>query len=63
MVFLLKSVEDKLGEVGVTQMLEMEDTDKNTALMISVESGSGDSAKVKDSIIVIILKLFLCRYW
>ena len=46
MVLLLKSVEDKLGESGLQQMLEMEDVERSTALMISVESGSGDSAKV-----------------
>ena len=41
---LLKSVEDKLGEAGLRDFLEMEDIAKNTALMVCVESGAGESA-------------------
>ena len=41
---LLKSVEDKLGEAGLRDFLEQEDIARNTALMVCVESGAGESA-------------------
>ena len=43
---IIKSVEDKHGQEGVLEILDQEDDDMNTPLMISVESGSYESAKV-----------------
>ena len=43
---LIKSVEDKHGDQAVLRFLDMEDSEKNSPLMISIESGNFASAKV-----------------
>ena len=43
---LLKSVEDKRGAKAVLSFIEMEDSESNTPLMISIESGNYSIAKV-----------------
>ena len=43
---LIKSVEDKHGDRAVLNFLDMEDSEKNSPLMISIESGNFSSAKV-----------------
>ena len=43
---LIKSVEDKHGDKAVLSFIDMEDSEKNSPLMISIESGNFSSAKV-----------------
>ena len=43
---LIKSVEDNHGDKSLLGFLDMEDSEKNTPLMISIESGNYCSAKV-----------------
>ena len=50
LILLLKTVEEKYGESGVESLIKMVDTDDNTAMMIAVQSGSADVAKVKTCI-------------
>ena len=44
---ILKHMEDKFGKEGVLGVLNQEDDDLNTPLLVCVESGSYESAKVK----------------
>ena len=44
---ILKHMEDKFGTEGLLDFLNHEDDDQNTPLLVCVESGSYESAKVK----------------
>ena len=50
MIMLLKTVEEKFGESGVESLIKMVDIDDNTAMMIAVQSGSSDVAKVNETL-------------
>ena len=43
---LLKSIEDLHGEQGVKNLIKIKDSEKNNSLMIAVQSGNVESAKV-----------------
>ena len=47
---IIKNMEDKFGHDGVLAILAQEDDDMNTPLLISVESGSFEIAKVRSKI-------------
>ena len=60
MIMLLKTVEEKFGESGVESLIKMVDIDDNTAMMIAVQSGSSDVAKVNETLAF--LKLFKVKF-
>ena len=59
---LLKSIEDLHGEQGVKNLIKIKDSEKNNSLMIAVQSGNVESAKVI-SFYLISIYLYIINKW
>ena len=59
---LLKSIEDLHGEQGVKNLIKIKDSEKNNSLMIAVQSGNVESAKVI-SFYLISIYLYIIYKW
>ena len=59
---LLKSIEDLHGEQGVKNLIKIKDSEKNNSLMIAVQSGNVESAKVI-SFYLLSIYLYIIYKW
>ena len=60
---LLKSIEDLHGEQGVKNLIKIKDSEKNNSLMIAVQSGNVESAKVISFYLLSIFYLYIIYKW